>query len=161
MFNANKDGKLSGAELDNCPGLKAAIGQINPSGAGEITAAKIAARIRAWQASKLARMSLSCTILHNGQPLEGAEVRFVPEKFLGDNIPTAVGKTDRNGTAALSMPTNGPNDPPGVAPGFYRVEITKAGANIPAKYNTSTVFGQEVALDAKGIAEGIKFNVEY
>jgi len=34
----------------------------------------------------------------------------------------------------------------GVAPGFYRVEITKTGENIPAKYNTETSFDQEVAI---------------
>ena len=63
---------------------------------------------------------------------------------------TATGKTDQNGMAMLSIPTSGPGDPPGVAPGFYRVEITKDGEKIPAKYNTETIFGQEVALDAEG-----------
>jgi hypothetical protein len=51
--------------------------------------------------------------------------------------------------------------PPGVAPGLYRVEITKDGEDIPAKYNTDTVFGQEVAMDAKGIQEGIRFELKY
>jgi hypothetical protein len=54
-----------------------------------------------------------------------------------------------------------PNDfPPGVAPGFYRVEITKSGETIPAKYNTDTILGQEAAIDAKGIREGIKFDLK-
>ncbi len=161
LFDADKDGKLSGKELDKCPGLKAAIDKIDTSGNGEITAEMIAARIEAWQKSRLGRMSLSCLVTHNGRALDGAEVKFVPEKFLGDNVKTATGKTDQNGMAMLSIPTHGPGDPPGVAPGFYRVEITKAGEKIPAKYNSETIFGQEVALDAKGIQEGIVFDLDY
>jgi len=41
------------------------------------------------------------------------------------------------------------------------VEITKPGEKIPAKYNTDTIFGQEIAIDAKGIMEGIRYELEY
>ncbi len=160
MFDADKDGKIDGAELDKCPGLKAALSKVDPSNQG-VTADMITARIEAWQKSKLGRMSLSCRVTHNGQPLAGADVNFVPEKFLGTNIQVAKGKTDTNGMAMLSVPTKGQGDPPGVAPGFYRVEITEPGANVPAKYNTETTLGQEVALDAKGIQEGINFDLKY
>jgi beta-lactamase regulating signal transducer with metallopeptidase domain len=166
LFDTNNDGKISGAELDKCPGLKAAINQVDPTGKSEITAEMIAVRIKAWQDSKIARMSLACRVTHNGQPLVGAKVAFVPEKFLGPNVKTATGKTDANGYALLSIPTNptpGNFDPPGVAPGFYRVEITKDGEPIPAKYNTETMFGQEAAHDAKGIIDmkGIKYDLKY
>jgi len=162
LFDANKDGKLSGDELNKCPGVKAAIDQIDPSGKGEITAETIAARIKAWQDTKLARMTISCRVLHNGQPLAGAVVKFVPEKFLGKNVKTGTGKTDAHGIAMLSVPLNG-REPPGMAPGFYRVEITKEGEQIPAEYNTDTILGQEVARDAKGIQDmkGIKFDLKY
>ena len=164
QFDTNHDDKLSGKELRRCPGLAAAIDKIDPSGKREITAAKIAARIRAWKASKLARMSFGCKVTRNGKPLEGAKVEFVPERFLGKNVKTAKGKTDARGFAMLSVPIISPTnwcDPPGVAPGFYRVEITKAGEKIPTKYNTQTILGQEVAMDAKGIQEGIKFDLKY
>jgi hypothetical protein len=162
LFDTNKDGKLSSDELTKCPGVKAAINEIDPSGNGEITAEKIAARIKAWQDSRLARMTIACVVFHNGQPLAGAKVKFVPEKFLGKNIETATGTTDHNGVAMLSVPA-GPREPPGVGPGFYRVEITKAGEQIPAEYNTDTILGQEVARDAKGIIDmkGIKFDLKY
>lgn len=165
MYDTDKDGKISGAELDKCPALKAAIGQIDDTGEGVVTAAKITARVKKWQDSKLGRMSLSCTVLRNGAPLSDAEVKFVPEKFLGDEIKTASGKTDKNGVAMISVPVaerveGKLPDPPGVAPGLYRVEVTK-GSEVPAKYNTETTLGQEVALDAKGIQEGIKFNLSY
>ncbi len=158
QFDANKDGKLSGAELDKCPGLKAAIDNVDADGNGEITAKEITERIHAWQKSKLSRMSMSCRVRHNGEPLEGAEVKFVPEKFLGENQKTATGKTDQNGMAMICLPDT---LPPGIAPGFYRVEVTKAGEKIPAKYNTKTIFGQEIALDAKGLQEGIVFDLKY
>jgi hypothetical protein len=165
MYDADKDGKISGEELDKCPALKAAIAQIDETGGDVVTAARITARIKKWQDSQLGRMSLSCTILRNGVPMADAEVKFVPEAFLGNEMKTASGKTDKNGVAMISVPlaerVEGTlPDPPGVAPGLYRVEVTK-GSEIPAKYNTETTLGQEVALDAKGIQEGIKFDLKY
>jgi hypothetical protein len=163
QFDANHDGKLSGDELDKCPGVKAALAEIDSAGKGEVTAAMITARIKAWQATKLGRMSVFCKVTHNGKPLEGAIVKFVPEKFLGPNMQPAIGKTDGHGLAMISVKTVGPRDPPGVGPGLYRVEITKPGEAIPAEYNTATIFGQEVAQDAKGIKDmtGIKFDLDY
>jgi len=157
-FDDDEDGKISGAELDRCPGLKAAIENVDADGDGAITAEEITARIHAWQKSKLGRTYMSCRVLHNGKPLEGVEVRFVPEKFLGDTLKTATGKTDNNGMAPICVPGY---SPPGIAPGFYRVEITKDGEKIPVKYNTQTIFGQEIAIDAKGIQEGIEFDLKY
>jgi hypothetical protein len=162
IYDTDKDGKLSREELDRSPALKAALDRIDTSGEGTITAAKITARIRAWQASKLGRTSLVCAVLRSGRPLANVEVKFVPEKFLGENMPTALGKTDSNGVAMISVPTSGKqDDSPGLPPGLYLVEITKAGDNIPAKYNTHTIFGQEVAGDARGAREGIRFHLQY
>jgi hypothetical protein len=165
-FDTNKDGKIDRAELEKCPGLKAAAEKIDPRGTGEITAKMIAARIQTWLDTRLGRMSLSCRITHNGKPLEGAEVKFVPERFLGLDHPerwTASGKTDDKGNASISIPTNpnDRNDRPGVPPGFYRIDVTKPGIKIPAKYNTETTLGQEVALDAHGIKEGIQFDLDF
>ena len=68
MFDANKDGKLTGKELDKCPGLKAACTRsamapatVDPAGTG-VTAEMITERIIAWQASRLGRMSLRCMV---------------------------------------------------------------------------------------------------
>jgi len=55
--------------------------------------------------------------------------------------------------AVISASTADPRVPAGVPLGFYRVEVSKAGENIPAKYNTDTTFGQEVAPDARGSLE--------
>lgn len=153
-----KDGMISGSDLDKCPALKAALAQIDTDGDGTITDAEITARIEKWQESKLGRMAFKCVVLRNGIPLAGADVKFVPETFLGDAVQAASGKTAQDGVAVISVPTA---NPPGVAPGLYRVEITKTGENIPAKYNTNTTLGQEVALNAEGMQKGVKFNLQY
>jgi hypothetical protein len=162
-FDTNKDGKIDGAELVKCPGMKAALAQVNKSGGDYVDYDMIRDRILAWQATKLGRMSLRCSVTHNGQPLANADVKFVPEAFLGPNMKVASGKTDENGNAMLSIPVdpNNRKDLPGVPPGFYRVEVTSPNMAIPDKYNANTVLGQEVALDAKGIQEGIRFEVDF
>lgn len=84
----------------------------------------------------------------------------MPEKFLGDSYPVGTGKTGMNGTATISMPLSEKDNRPGMPPGFYRVEVTKAGENIPAKYNTATTLGQEIALDNKSMRSGITFDLK-
>jgi hypothetical protein len=147
--------------LDKCPDLKAAMSRIDKDGDKTLTADEIAKRIEAWLHLKIGRVPVTCTVLNNGRPVPAAEVRFVPAKFLGDNMTTAQGKTNQNGMALISIEMTDSSDSPGVPPGLYRVEITKDGENIPAKYNTETILGQEIALDAPGIREGIKFNLAY
>ena len=154
MFDTNKDGKLSGAELEQCPSLKAAVARMDTTGQGAITAEMIADRIRAWQKTMVGRMPFSCLVRRNGQPLVGAEVKFVPEKFLGSAIKEAKGTTDKLGAAVITIVSTDPSMRPGVALGFYRVEITKAGENIPAKYNTATVLGQEIAPGDREVHDG-------
>ena len=53
--------------------------------------------------------------------------------------------------------------PPGVAPGLYRVVVTVPGMNVPPKYSSEadTVLGLEVAMDAKGMRDGIKFDLNF
>jgi hypothetical protein len=163
-YDTNGDGKISGAELDRCPGVKAAIHQIDPSGNGAVTSETIKARIQAWRDSKLGRMFVKCRVVHNGRPVPSAEVKFVPEEFLGPIVPTASGTTDKNGVAIMSY-RRVAGEPPGVAPGFYRIEIIKRGANIPAKYNTESILGLEIAMDADWMAKcagkPIEFDLDY
>ena len=161
QYDTDDDGLIGDEELDKVPAFEQALENLDKNGDGGVSADEVAARIEAWQASKLARMSLTCTVTLRRQPLEGATVKFVPEKFLGDEVRTSTGVTDTRGVAMLSVPTGGgQNDPPGVECGFYRVEITKEGVDIPAKYNTETILGQEVAMDAVDIQQGPSFNLE-
>jgi hypothetical protein len=148
-YDANKDGKISGAELDKSPALKSAIEIIDTNKNKTISADEIAARIKAWQETKIGLIgSVNCTVIRDGKPLKDAIVKFVPEKFLGENFKTCKGITAKDGMASISKTLQNPNDVPGVAPGWYSVEITKSGEEIPAKYNKHTIFGLEIAPDA-------------
>ena len=133
----------------------------------KISAEDIDARIREWQAAGTGRVSVPCHVIHakkgsKPEPLAGAEVKFVPESFLGSALATGAGTTDKSGNAMISQPSRGGDDPAtGMGPGFYRVEITK-GSEIPAKYNTETVLGAEVAGDAVWQSMGgLTFELDY
>jgi hypothetical protein len=166
QYDTDGDGKIAGAELDRSPALKAAADQIDSSGRREITGEMIATRIEAWERSKIAGMRIRCVITRKGKRIEGADVTFVPEKFLGDKGMIAKGKTDGNGVATMSHPKlDALGRKPAVVVGFYRVEVTKRGEQIPARYNTDTILGQEVAKDAEGLSgnanQTIEFDLDY
>jgi hypothetical protein len=164
LFDADKDGKISGKELDKCPGIKASLKVMKTDKDKGVTKEMIVGRIDKWIESKIGRTTISCTVTRNGKPLEGAKVAFVPEPFLSDALPQkADGTTNQMGMAMISLPVETGTDalPPGMPPGMYRVEITKPGDNIPAKFNKATELGQEVSLDNIDIQKGIKFDLKY
>lgn len=159
QYDANKDGVVKGEELDNAPSLKAALKQLDKNSDGGVDAAEVTARVRQWQDSKVGKMAVSCIVTFNKKPLAGAKVTFEPEKFLGANLKPCEGVTDASGAVAL---TDG-GDLPGCPPGLYLVRISKQEGDkelIPAKYNTATTLGKEIALDAEGMLEGaIRFDL--
>jgi len=177
-YDVNKNGVLEYKELDKAPGLQAGVATIKklakprhfPSEsellAATITAEEIDARIREWKARGVGRIRVLCRVLRvrgggRSERVANAEVKFVPEDFLGPGLPTGTGTTDKSGTALISQPEQGEGDKAlGMSPGFYRVQIAK-GTEIPAKYNTETILGQEVAADAFGIASTLVFELEY
>ena len=78
-------------------------------------------------------------------------MKYVPEPFLGGAVEEATGVTDASGTAVLAiadekLPSH-LKGISGVRSGFYKVEITHPDKNIPAKYNTETTLGHEIASD--------------
>jgi hypothetical protein len=163
QYDANHDGKISGAELDKATSIKSNLEKIDIDHDGAVTAQEIAERIRFWQTDKNygSRTPLRCTVFHNQQPLAGALVKLVPEKFLGAGLETVQGKTGEDGKVILSIPPKDPQDVAGVGPGFYRVEITKPGENIPAQYNTQTVLGLDTTMDNPALYMGAKFDLKY
>jgi len=186
QYDANDDGKISGPELDKAASLKSNLANIDLDNDHAVTADEIADRIRQWQKTKIlqTRTPIHCTVYHNKQFLADAEVKLVPEKFLGNKLKIAKGKTNANGMAILVMEDAKPDDSPGVGPGFYRVEITKkadeitakrnreaairnhqdpskADEEIPAKYNTNTILGLDTTMDNPLIRKGVRFDLDY
>jgi hypothetical protein len=167
LYDANQDGKISGAELDQAPSLKAGLDMLGTDAQKGVTAEQIAARIQKWIDDKVGIIPVLCSAARNGAPLADAEVRFVPDPFLADCLAqTGVGQTDASGIANISLPREpGSDQPRGIPPGFYRVEITKAGEKIPTPYNAATTLGQEISLDGarKHAIEGKRmlFDLKY
>ncbi|MGA2032568.1 MAG: carboxypeptidase-like regulatory domain-containing protein [Thermoguttaceae bacterium] len=152
-YDLDKNGYLDAGELEKAPAIRAAFPDSN-----KVTEEDIAARIASWKEAKVGRVPFIVAVLHNGQPLPGATVSLVPESFLGSELETAVGTTDQSGRTMPTVPAHGSDNLPGVAPGFYRVEVTKAGETIPAKYNTATTLGGEVPqMDAKRWVLDLKY----
>jgi hypothetical protein len=158
LYDTNHDGFLDAKELEAVPGLKAALKQVDTDKDGKISEAEIAGRIQFWADSHTARMPASCRVMHKGVPLAGAKVVFKPEKFLGGAIQTGSGTTTREGYAMINSPCAADPAVDGMSPGFYRVEITKDGEKVPARYNTETTLGTEVC---NGIPHENTFELQY
>ncbi len=160
LYDTNHDGFLDEKELDQAPGLKAALKHLDTNHTGKISEQQIADRIKSWAELKFGRLQITCRVTHDGKPLVGAKVVFVPENFLGGTLQSGSGTTAGGGIAIVSCPYSADATVKGLSPGFYRVEITKEGENIPAKYNTATTLGAEVGggWDAR---DGLRFELHY
>lgn len=148
QYDTNGDGGLTAAELDKSPPLKSSMTRLDKDRDGRLTAAEIDERIQQWQQTRVALTSVAPTIRLDGKPLTDAQVTLLPEPFLGESIEPAAGKTNDRGISRLRISDR--PDGAGVRIGFYRVRISKTvnGKEIvPARYNTQTEIGLEIATD--------------
>ena len=147
-YDTNKDGFLDSNELELCPALKSALKKLDTNNDGRISAQEIADRLSKFQASKSGLVGVSCRVQLDEVPLEGAIVTFVPERFMGPSFQTASGVSNARGGVQLMVPGQ---SAPGVQWGYYRIEVSKKDAAgqemVPARYNTATTLGCEVATD--------------
>jgi hypothetical protein len=156
MYDANHDGKLDAEELKKVPSLAALARE---SKDGVVTESMITELLKRWTEGRVGRVSWGMRFLHNNKSLEGATVQLVPEKFLGIDLKIEPSKTDNNGNAGFTVAVKSAEDPKGIPLGFYRIEVTKDGESIPAKYNTETILG----IDVMGAQAGNtpQFNLVY
>jgi hypothetical protein len=159
MYDTNHDGFLDPNELEKVPGLKAALKRLDNDHDGKLSKQEIADRINFWADSRAGRVAVRLRVTHKGQPLSGARVTLVPENFLGAALPSGSGTTSEMGTASISAPSAANSQVRGLSPGFYRVEITKDGEKIPAKYNNETTLGAEASSDDQQV--GLVFDLKY
>lgn len=157
-YDTDGNGVVSGAELDKAPSLKAALATLDANADGGVSADEVTARVKSWQQSGVGLTTARCLVQMNGKPVEGATVVFEPEAFLGSEMPTAQGTTNKMGAALISVPKDKrptPETPPGLPFGLYKVRISKqanGAETIVAKYNTETTLGQQVASDDPAFA---------
>jgi hypothetical protein len=157
-YDTNSDGSVAGEELEKAASItdhaELTVKMIDKNGDGQISKEEVQNRVQEWIDSKVGILSFHCLVKLDGKPLEGATVKYVPESFMGGAVEEATGTTDETGAAVLAiaqekLPSHlkGIN---GMRSGFYKVQITHPTTSIPAKYNTETILGHEVASDSVG-----------
>ena len=144
----NGDGLLSEDELKKYPALLGAVSQYDTDKDGSLSGAELEAQLLVWQERGAALRSLNCLVLLNGKPLSEAQVEFVPESFLSEIIQPCSGISDDVGRAVMSLADEHlPSDLkrfPSIHLGMYQVRVTHPSREIPAKYNEHTNLGQIV-----------------
>jgi hypothetical protein len=148
-YDTNKDGLLDAKELEPCPGLLGAMKRLDKNGDGHLSADEIRDRLAFFQQMG-PQTDAAVEVTLDGRPLAGATVTLVPEKFMGPSLKSASTVTNPEGTGYLM--TEGTNYVQ-VAHGYYKVQVSKVVQGrevIPARYNTQTVLGQEVAPERDG-----------
>jgi hypothetical protein len=147
MYDTDDDGSLSDTELAACPGILRHKQLYDKDGNGTISQQEIEEQISQLLASKVGVTSLRVQVRMNGRPLPGAQVKIIPEKYLGEDVKPAMGTTNDRGTATMDIRDS---DSPaseqgllGVHYGTYKLEVTHPTVSIPEKYNTKTTLGYE------------------
>ena len=150
QYDADGDGELSRQELAKLPGVLLALGAYDRNDDDKVSAEEIAARIRQWQEFKIGTLTVGCRVTLDGALLEGATVKMIPEKFLGEYVKPASGTTTADGGCGLAIAKSdlSPDQQTllGVHCGIYKIEVTHPTRSIPARYNRQTILGQEIAL---------------
>jgi hypothetical protein len=150
-YDTNRDGSLDAKELERCPALKRALAALDRNKDGRVSAQEIADRLAEFQAMNIGLVAVPCRVTLNRNPLEGATVTFIPEKFMGSAAKPASGLSDAEGHVLLRV--EGETDA-GMQWGYFRVTVSKKDPDgretLPGRYNTASVLGEEVDPGTRG-----------
>jgi hypothetical protein len=139
---------LTNPELQACPALLSALAKYDASGDQQLDRNEIETRLGQMYSRGAALTSFECRVLFDNRPLARAEVRLVPEAFLGGEVKAGSGITDGSGSVTVAIADEElPEEVRGLKKmqlGVYRVEVTHPSIKIPARYNSSTTLGHEI-----------------
>ena len=165
QYDGNGDGVIKDDELEAAPSLRFSARRIDGDNDGGITAEELKQFVEQhWLRMKSGIVRIRCEIYMNGRPLDGATVTFEPEQFMNGTIFEASGVTS-GGMARIDVSDENRPHPNarGAQNGLYLVRISKqAGGKetIPAKYNTETILGCEVAKRAAYLPGPVRFSLK-
>jgi hypothetical protein len=147
IYDKDHNSELSKEELAACPAILASLAAYDTDKNGSVSAEEIEARLTPLRNSGVGLTQLVIEVRMNGRPLQGANVRLLPEPYFGPNIKSADGKTSRRGIAVMDIRDDdapaGEKGLTGVHYGTYKIEVTHPTFAIPEKYNTATTLGYE------------------
>lgn len=120
----NSDGQLDKTELASVPGLLVVLPRWDKNSDGKLSKDEVKDGLQAQADMKFPLVQFTCELKQGGSPVKAADVKFVPEGFMGPMFKPASGTTDEMGVATLTTP----DEPlPGIRCGIYRVEVTRGG----------------------------------
>lgn len=159
QLDANGNGVIDPDELDACPGLKAIVGEIDANADKKLSADELQARFARYGdgAAGGGRVAVGVNVTVDGAPAKDVTVRFEPEAFMGPGLKPAAGTTD--GTGFANLKADGAADF-GIPAGVYRIVATRAGKDLPAKYNTKTTLGREVFDGARASSGSVDLRLK-
>ncbi len=147
LYDKDKDGSLSETELVACPGILGHLSQYDKDGNGAVSREEIEEQLTQLLSSRVGVTTLRIDVRMDRRPLPGAQVKIVPEGYLGDDVKPAYGTTNPRGTATMDIrdedSLSSEQGLLGVHYGTYKVEVTHPEVSIPEKYNTQTTLGYE------------------
>jgi hypothetical protein len=149
-YDANKNGSLSQDELASAPPISSKHSWYDADHNGQISADELRKGLEAIFDPRVGLVTFACEVTRNGQPLSGADVKFVPLPALEGAIPPASGVTDRQGVVMPGLtpedlPDHSPTRVPFMRPGLYLVQVTHEQLDVPEQYNVKTILGKEVS----------------
>jgi hypothetical protein len=144
QYDANGDQTLSKDEIEKSA-LTLELWDADKSGG--ISQDEIEARLQRYVERGVGMTDVPCYVFLGNAPLQGAEVVFEPEEFLGGAIPPASGTTNESGSTMMSVADEFQPDPPlqAVKVGLYHVRITHPDVTIRPEFNTDTKLSYEVS----------------
>ncbi len=140
--------------LEKLSSIAGGRGGMDGNGDGQVSRDELEAWLEEIRESKVAITSVAVQVMHLGRPLEGVEVKLLPDASMGGTIKEAVATTDASGVGSPTIPGG---EFPGVNCGLYRVEISGTGNDrkpLPAKYNAASTLSLAVGgmLPQNGMA---------